>query len=105
MSNLEPPHPGQVIRRACLETLDLSVTGAARALAVTRQVLNSLVNGEVGISSEMATQLDKVFGDEVETWRQHPLAYDLARARKCASLIEVRPIREQPVRDPESRLF
>ena len=31
-----PPHPGEVIRELCLKPLGLSVTGAAKALGVTR---------------------------------------------------------------------
>jgi plasmid maintenance system antidote protein VapI len=31
-----PPHPGEIIRRLCLEPLSLSVTDAASALGVTQ---------------------------------------------------------------------
>ena len=34
-----PPHPGGVVRRQCLEPLGLSVTRAAQGLGVTRQAL------------------------------------------------------------------
>jgi antitoxin HigA-1 len=34
-----PPHPGAIVRRQCLEPLGLSVTEAARGLGVTRQAL------------------------------------------------------------------
>jgi addiction module HigA family antidote len=60
MKNL--PHPGLSVRHDCLEPLGLSVTDAARALGVTRQALNNLVNGKSGISPEMAIRLDKAFG-------------------------------------------
>jgi len=39
-----PPHPGLSIRYDCLEPLSLTVTDGARALGVTRQALNNLVN-------------------------------------------------------------
>ncbi len=40
-----PPHPGGIVRRQCLEPLGLSVTGAARGFGVTRHALSRLVNG------------------------------------------------------------
>jgi len=39
----------------------LSVTQAAKALNVSRQALNNLVNKKSGISPEMAVRLSKVF--------------------------------------------
>jgi antitoxin HigA-1 len=63
-----PPHPGFSVRHDCIEPLGLSVTEAARALRVTRQTLNNLVNGKSGISAEMAIRLDKAFGGGAETW-------------------------------------
>jgi addiction module HigA family antidote len=48
-----PPHPGGVVLRQCIEPLGLSITAAA-ALHVTRTTLSELVNGKRGISPEMA---------------------------------------------------
>ena len=55
MAMHDPPHPGGIIRRQCLEALDLSVTEAAKGLGVTRQALSDLINGKAGISIDMAT--------------------------------------------------
>ena len=69
MSMHNPPHPGGIIRRQCLEpTLGLSVTRAARGLGVTRQALSELVNEHTGISIEMSIRLSKGFGSTPETW-------------------------------------
>ena len=54
MPMFAPPHPGLAIRHDCIEPLGLSITEAAKALGVTRQALNNLVNGKAGISPEMA---------------------------------------------------
>ena len=48
----DPPHPGGVIRRQCLEPLGLTVTEAVRGLAVSRNTLFMLLNGRRGISPE-----------------------------------------------------
>jgi antitoxin HigA-1 len=34
-----PPHLGEIIKKLCLEPLDLSVTKAAQALGVSRKTL------------------------------------------------------------------
>jgi addiction module HigA family antidote len=84
-----PPHPGRCIRHDCLEPLGLSVTAGAKALGVTRQALNNVVNGKSGISPEMAIRLAKAFGSTPETWLRMQLAYDLAAALKDESKIKV----------------
>lgn len=76
-----PPHPGLTVRHDCLEPLGLTVTDAAKALDVTRQALNNLLNGKSGISPEMAVRLAKAFGSSAETWLGIQLAYDLAQVR------------------------
>jgi addiction module HigA family antidote len=84
-----PVHPGRVVRHDCLAPLGLSVTAAAKALGVTRQALNNVVNGKSGISPEMAIRLSKAFGSTPETWLRMQLAYDLAAARKNERNIRV----------------
>jgi addiction module HigA family antidote len=76
------------------------VTAAAKALGVSRQALNNIVNGKSGISPEMAIRLTKAFGSTEETWLRMQLAYDLAQARKNESKIKVRrlPV-PRPVQD------
>jgi addiction module HigA family antidote len=85
-----PVHPGQIVRHDCLEPLGLSVTAGAKALGVTRQTLNKIVNGKSGISPEMAIRLTKAFGSTEETWLRMQLAFDLAAARRDQSKIKVR---------------
>jgi addiction module HigA family antidote len=61
--------------------LGLSVTDGAKALGVSRQSLNNLVNGKSGISPEMAIRLSKAFGSTPEAWLRLQMAHDLAQAR------------------------
>lgn len=86
-----PPHPGGVVRRQCIEPLDLSVTKAAEGLGVTRQALSDFVNERAGMSVDMAVRLSKAFGSSPETWLGLQMAYDLWKARRRLSAIEVRP--------------
>lgn len=92
MAMKEPPHPGLSVRFDCLEPLGLSVTDAAKALGVTRQALNNLVNGKAGISPEMAIRLDKAFGGSAEAWLALQTAFDLAQARKGEKSIAVKRV-------------
>jgi addiction module HigA family antidote len=92
-----PAHPGRVVRQDCLEPLGLTVTAAAKALGVTRQALNNVVNGKSGISPEMAIRLSKAFGSTAETWLRMQLAYDLAAARRDEGKIKVRRQRLEEV--------
>lgn len=85
-----PPHPGLSVRHDCIEALDLTVTGAADVLGVSRKQLSDIVNGRAGISPEMAIRLDKAFGGGAETWLRLQAAYDLAQAMKRASRIKVK---------------
>ena len=83
-----PPHPGRIVR-TCLEALDLSVTGGAKVLGVSRQALNNLVTARAGISPEMAVRLSKAFGSTTEFWMRLQMNYDLAQIRRREHEIRV----------------
>jgi len=85
-----PPHPGQVIRHACLEPLSLTVTEAAKGLGVSRNTLSMLLNGRLGISPEMAIRLSQGFGGSPESWLQQQMQYDLWLAQQHKAKIKVR---------------
>jgi antitoxin HigA-1 len=82
MTMKNPPHPGGVVFRQCVEPLGLSITDAADALGVTRNTLSELVNGKRGISPEMAVRLAKVFGGSEEGWLVQQAQYDLAHVQR-----------------------
>lgn len=74
-----PPHPGGVILRQCIEPLGLTITDAAAALGVTRNTLSELVNGRRGVSPEMAVRVSMVFGGSAQGWLVQQAQYDLAQ--------------------------
>lgn len=84
-----PPHPGHLVRSACLDPLKLSVSEAARVLGVSRPTLSSVLNGRAAISAEMAIRLEMAFGSTADAWVQMQAAHDLARARSRAGRIRV----------------
>ena len=84
-----PPHPGGIIKRQCLEPLGLSITRAAEGLDVTRQTLFNLANEHTSVSVEMAIRLSKAFGSSPQMWLGLQMAYDLWQMQNCAGDIEV----------------
>ena len=92
MTMKNPPHPGLSVRHDCIEPLGLTITDAARALGVTRQALNNLVNLKAGISPEMAIRLSKAFGSSPEVWLGMQMTYDLAQLDKEAGKIKVQRV-------------
>jgi addiction module HigA family antidote len=75
-----PPHPGEGLRDE-LEALGLTVAAAARALGVTRQQLYRVINGDSGISAEMAVRLEQVIGGTADHWLRLQSAHDLSQVR------------------------
>ena len=92
MKMKKPPHPGRIVRQECIEPLGLTVTEAARALGVTRQALNNLVNLKAGISPEMAIRLSKAFGSSPEVWLGMQMAYNLAQLEKNTDKIKIQRV-------------
>lgn len=87
-----PPHPGAHVREDCINALELSVTAAAKALGVTRQALNNLVNEKSGISPEMAIRLGKMGWSTADHWMRLQMQYDLAQVMQREDEIRVQPI-------------
>jgi addiction module HigA family antidote len=74
-----------------LEPLGLSVTEAARALAVTRPALSALLNGRAALSPEMALRVEKAFGPKMDTLLRMQTAYTIAAARRREGEIKIGP--------------
>ena len=91
-----PPHPGQAVRINCLEALGLSVTAGAMALGVSRSTLSRVINGQAGVSPDMAIRLAKAFGATPDVWVRMQAAYDLAQARLFEKDINVRLYQPHP---------
>ena len=82
MQMYDPPHPGEIIKELCLEPLGLTVTRAAEALGVSRKTLSAIVNGQAGISPEMAIRLSIAFDTSAESWLNQQVQYDLWAVRQ-----------------------
>jgi addiction module HigA family antidote len=76
------PHPGETVRKDCIEPLGLTITEAAEGLGVSRKHLSAIVNGRAGISPDMAIRLSRAFGGSPESWLTQQVQYDLRQAKK-----------------------
>ena len=84
-----PPHPGEIIKTLCLEPLNVTVTEASRALGVSRKTLSAILNGQAGISAEMAVRLSIAFGTSAESWMNQQTQYDLWHAEQRRKQLKV----------------
>jgi len=87
-----PPHPGEFIWETYLEPFGVSVRSLAESLGVAASTLIRLVNGQSGISPEMALRLSKALGRSPESWLAMQYAYDLWSARQTTDLSKVEEI-------------
>jgi addiction module HigA family antidote len=86
---MRPIHPGEVLKKLCLEPLGLNVTQAAKALGVSRKTLSSILNGRAGISPEMAVRLSIAFDTTAESWLNQQVQYDLRQAERRRKKLRV----------------
>jgi len=76
-----PIHPGEILREDFMPDDELSVSGLASALGVSRQSVNELVRERRAVGSEMALRLSRLFGNSADFWPNLQRAVDLWDAR------------------------
>ena len=64
----KPTHPGTVFFEDVMKPLNLSVTGTARMLGVSRKTLSEFINEKSSLSPEMALRISKATNTSVESW-------------------------------------
>jgi hypothetical protein len=84
-----PAHPGRIVQSVCLEALGLSVT-AGQNFRRYAEARNNLINGNSGISPQMAIRLMKAFGGMEETGCGCRLPMTCFAARRDERKIKVR---------------
>jgi addiction module HigA family antidote len=96
-SRLPPVHPGEIIKEDILPSVGLSVTAAAKALGVSRQMLHDILAERRPLSAVMCLKMARLFGGSPEVWMRLQAAYDLKRAEKNKKIMQ-RVSRIVPVR-------
>jgi antitoxin HigA-1 len=72
-----PIHPGEILREDFMPDYDLSVSGLASAIGVSRQSVNELLRERRAVSPEMALRLARLFGNSPEFWLNLQRSVDL----------------------------
>ncbi len=93
MAMHNPPHPGEFIREIYLEPFELSARALSESLGVSPSTLNRVIQGQSGISPEMALRLSKAIGRSAESWLALQHNYDLWHAKQTTDLSEVQRLR------------
>ncbi len=78
-----PTHPGELLREDILPTLGVSVSGAARDLQVSRQLLHGILIGRRPITPAMALRLGRYCGNGPDLWLAMQTAHDLWHAERA----------------------
>jgi len=72
-----PIHPGEILREDFMPDYDLTVSGLATALGVSRQTMNELLRERRSVSPQMALRLSRLFGNSPEFWLNLQRSIDL----------------------------
>lgn len=81
-NQLPPVHPGEILKQDILPESGLSVTAAARALGISRQMLHDILAERKPLSAVMCLKLARLFGGTPEFWMRLQAAYDLKQAEQ-----------------------
>ncbi len=83
--NLPAVHPGEILRDE-LEALGLSARKFAAHIEVSPNAVTAILNGEGGISAEMALRLAHAFGTSEQYWLNLQNLYATKRARATTNV-------------------
>lgn len=67
-NRLPPVHPGEIMREDILPETGLSVTAAAKALGISRQMLHEILAERRPLSAIMCLKVARLFGSSPEMW-------------------------------------
>ena len=82
-------HVGDWLKTEIVEPAEISVKALADHFGVSRQAMSSLLNGNSGLSADMAIRFEKAFGIKADTLLRMQTSYELAQARQHEDDIKV----------------
>lgn len=93
MTQLEPVHPGEILKHDFMDPWGLSATALATALGVSPGRINEIVRGRRGITASTALRLARYFGTDAQSWMNLQTRYELLVAERAAgrALQAIRP--------------
>ena len=90
----KPTHPGKMLRDDFLPDYELTFSGLADSLGVSRQSVNELLREKRALSPEMAIRLSRLFNNSPEFWLNAQRAVDLWVASQALKkeVARIRPL-------------
>jgi antitoxin HigA-1 len=79
---LDPIHPGEILREDLMRPLGITVSALARDIGVPANRISQIVNGKRALSADTALRLGKYFGMSPEIWLDLQSDYELRLARR-----------------------
>ena len=92
MPMMNPPHPGRMLLRDCIEALGLTVAEAAEHLRVDEEALAAICERRAPITADMAVRFEQAFGSTADAWLRMQMAHDLAQARRDVEQVSIKRI-------------
>ena len=100
-NGLPPVHPGEILREDILPEVGLSVTAAAKALGVSRQMMHDILAERRPLSAIMCLRISRLLGSTPEFWMRLQAEYDLKKAaqnkkvmKRVAQIVPLQPKQE-----------
>jgi len=91
IDNLPPIHPGEILRDE-LEALNLSARKFAAHIGVAPNAITGILNGDRGVSAEMALRLGRVYGTSEQYWMNLQSLYEAKKARATTNVEAITPL-------------
>jgi addiction module HigA family antidote len=73
----KPTHPGEVLREDVLPALEMTQTGLAKRLGVSRLSVSELLLEKRALSADMAVRIGRLTNTSPESWLRMQEAVDL----------------------------
>lgn len=80
---MRPVHPGEILREE-LDVLEMSANSLAAALGVPGNRIAAILNGQRGITADMALRLSRYLGTTADFWLNLQKSYELRLAEREA---------------------
>lgn len=89
MDEVNPRHPGSILKEEFLDPLDISPYRLARSIGVHVRRVSELIKGHRRLTPDTALRLGLFFGVPARWWLDMQSEYDIAQSEDLESLREV----------------
>lgn len=80
--HVQPCHPGEILREDFMPDYGLTAAALAKALGISRQTVQAILQERRSITPLMALRLSRLFGNSPEFWLRAQQAIDLWLTRQ-----------------------